>query len=273
MAESRFLVPIQRGVAGKPPLFLVAGGWGGEIEFLVYGQIGRHLGEDQPIYGLKARGAGTADAPHADVGEMATDYLREIRAVQPTGPYWIAGECVGGICAHEMACQLREEGETVARLILLDTSVPNPDELADYLASEGEKESKEEFRPTFGGRLKHHWKKLSALSLGGKIKYLFKKALGRPTEPPAPPAPHPRGQAAYPPTLMRHRLRKYPGRVTLLIDEESQRLYGNLGWETAAIGTLETHVLPGDHLTYIREEGAHAARKLHDLLSQSSKPS
>ena len=111
--DSRFIVPIQRGAPGVPPLFLVAGGWGGDIEFLVYGQFGRSLGEDQPIYGLKARGAGTAELPHSHVAEMAADYLREIRAVQPHGPYFLAGECVGGICAHEIACQLREAGEAV----------------------------------------------------------------------------------------------------------------------------------------------------------------
>jgi thioesterase domain-containing protein/acyl carrier protein len=267
----QYLVPIQRGAPGHPPLFLVAGGWGGEIEFLVYAQIGRLMGADQPIWGFKARGAGTADLPHPSVSQMAADYVEEMRAIQPVGPYWLAGECVGGICAHEMACQLRDAGESVAGLILLDTSVPNPDELADYLAEEGRKRATEIGRPTFGQRARYHWRRLASLSLPGKISYVVKKALGRPVPEPKPPAePHPRGQSEYPATLMRHRLRPYPGRVTLLVDEESFAIHGQLGWEKAAVGDLDLHVLPGNHISYIREEGVHAAQKLQDILSQSA---
>jgi hypothetical protein len=52
---------------------------------------------------------------------MASDYLAQIRAVQPRGPYLLAGHCVGGITAYEMAQQLTAEGETVALLIMFDT--------------------------------------------------------------------------------------------------------------------------------------------------------
>ena len=268
-ADFRFLVPIQRGVPGKPPLFLVAGGWGGEIEFLVYAQLGRILGSDQPIWGLKARGAGTAEPPHKTVSEMAADYLTEIRVLQPAGPYFIAGECVGGICAHEIACQLRDSGEQIGSLILLDTSVPNADELADYLSEEDRKNAVEVTKPGFGERVRHHWRQLATRSLGGKLSYLLKKAARKPVDPEPAFGQHPRGQAQYPPTLMRHRLRPYPGRVTLLIDEESYALHGQLGWENVATGELTLHVLPGDHLTYIREDGAHAARKLREILSEA----
>ena len=268
-SDFRFLVPIQRGVPGKQPLFLVAGGWGGEIEFLVYAQIGRLLGTDQPIWGLKARGAGTAEPPHRTVSEMAADYLVEIRTLQPVGPYSIAGECVGGICAHEIACQLRDSGEQVRSLILLDTSVPNADELADYIAEEERKKAAEVTKLSFRERVRHHWKELASRSVGGKFSYLLKKAARKPVDPEPAAEQHPRGQAQYPPTLMRHRLRPYPGRVTLLVDEESYALHGQLGWENVPTGDLELHVLPGDHLTYIREEGPHAAQKVREILSET----
>jgi thioesterase domain-containing protein/acyl carrier protein len=261
-----YLVPIQRGDPDRTPLFLVAGGWGGEIEFLVYAQIGRLLDPLQPIWGLKARGAGTADAPHATVTHMAADYLAEIRSLQPIGPYWIAGECVGGICAHEMACQLRDAGEEVAGLILLDTTVPNEDELSDYLAEEERKRAAEAQHLTLRQRIGGQVRRIASGPLTGKFGKIVKKALGS-----AQPAanPHPRGQSEYPPTLMRHRLRPYPGRVNLLIDDESFTFYGHLGWEKAAIGGLDLHVLPGTHLSYIREEGTHAARKLQEIMTKT----
>jgi nonribosomal peptide synthetase DhbF len=51
---------------------------------------------------------------------MAADYVRQIRAIQPAGPYRLLGWSLGGLVAQEMAVQLRELGETVGVLALLD---------------------------------------------------------------------------------------------------------------------------------------------------------
>ena len=188
---------------------------------------------------------------------MAADYLREIRRVQPHGPYHIAGECVGGICAHEMACQLREMGEDVALLMLFDTSVPDAAELADYLHAEDLKRSSENAVPPLATRLRRGI---------GKLARRFLK--------PSPHAPrptdsgnlHPRGQEQYPITLMGHALRAYPGTVDLVVDADSRRQFGSLGWEKAQVGALKLHELPGDHITYIREHAEAAAAKFRELL-------
>ena len=71
-------------------------------------------------------------------------------------------------------------------------------------------------------------------------------------------------------TLMRHKLRAYRGTVALFLDEESARLYGHLGWDTAPIGKLETHTLPGDHITCIREHGRTAAAKMTELMQRAT---
>jgi amino acid adenylation domain-containing protein len=109
------LLPI-RTSGTRPPLFLVhpAGGlaWG-------YLQFQRHLGPDQPIYGLQARAFTQADLP-GSVEEMARDYLEQIRAVQPSGPYHLAGWSLGGLVAYEMAVRLQAAGERVGLLTLID---------------------------------------------------------------------------------------------------------------------------------------------------------
>jgi thioesterase domain-containing protein len=51
---------------------------------------------------------------------MAALYLEELRRVQPAGPYRLGGWSLGGFVAFEMAHQLREQGETVALLAILD---------------------------------------------------------------------------------------------------------------------------------------------------------
>ena len=53
---------------------------------------------------------------------VASRYLTEIRAVQPTGPYRLGGWCFGGVVAFEIAQQLHEQGEEVEFLALLGIS-------------------------------------------------------------------------------------------------------------------------------------------------------
>ena len=271
-----FLVQVQRGDPSARPLFLVPGGWGGEIEFLVYGELSRQIDPARPIWGLKARGAGTGEAPHASVTKMAADYVREVRRIQPHGPYFLAGECVGGICAYEMACQLEEAGENMALLVLLDTVVPAQNHLNNYLDGETRKRATEARQFSLHQRVRHHLRKMSGLSLREKFGYIFSKTVRRGKADATHEAPvierHPRGQKDYPVTLMKHRLKPYGGTVTLLIDEESSPLYGKLGWENIAVARLEIHIMPGTHLTYIRENSAGVAAKLRALLQHSAEP-
>ncbi|WFQ80453.1 amino acid adenylation domain-containing protein [Xenorhabdus sp. SF857] len=56
---------------------------------------------------------------------LATDYIRQIRKFQPTGPYALAGWSFGGLVAYEMAHQLRAAGESVSDCILIDSFAPN----------------------------------------------------------------------------------------------------------------------------------------------------
>lgn len=86
--------------------------------------LANQIGTDRPFYGLQARGLYGGDQPHETFEELARDYLVEVRLVQPRGPYFIGGFSGGGIAAIEMARQLREAGEEVALLVLLDTPLP-----------------------------------------------------------------------------------------------------------------------------------------------------
>ena len=55
---------------------------------------------------------------------MADHYVPIIRAVQPRGPYFLAGPSMGGFIAIEIARRLSRDGERVALLGLLDTFGP-----------------------------------------------------------------------------------------------------------------------------------------------------
>jgi Thioesterase domain len=55
------------------------------------------------------------------VEQMAAHYRQEIQALQPRGPYFLGGYCLGGTIALEIAQQLRRSGESVALLAMMET--------------------------------------------------------------------------------------------------------------------------------------------------------
>jgi phthiocerol/phenolphthiocerol synthesis type-I polyketide synthase E len=111
------LVEIQT-KGSRPPLFCIHGASG---NVLIYRDLSRHLGPDQPFYGLQAQGLDGSVDRLATVEEMASLYIEEIRRVQPKGPYLVGGYCLGGTIAFEIAQQLQGHGQDVALLALFDT--------------------------------------------------------------------------------------------------------------------------------------------------------
>ncbi len=87
---------------------------------MVYHELSDHLGEDQPVYGLNSPGVLGLPIPDT-LEELAADMIREMREIQPHGPYLLAGYCSGGTTAMEIARQLIEDGEQVAMLAMIET--------------------------------------------------------------------------------------------------------------------------------------------------------
>ncbi len=102
----------------RPPFFCIHAA-GGNV--LLYRDLSKHLGSDQPFYGLQAQGL-DGELPYLQtIEEMAARYVKDLRRFQARGPYYLGGYCMGGTVAYEMAQQLRAQGEEVALLALFDT--------------------------------------------------------------------------------------------------------------------------------------------------------
>ncbi|MGF9603759.1 non-ribosomal peptide synthetase DhbF [Bacillus subtilis] len=114
------LLPL-RTSGDKPPLFCVhpAGGlsW-------CYAGLMTNIGTDYPIYGLQARGIGQREELPKTLDDMAADYIKQIRTVQPKGPYHLLGWSLGGNVVQAVATQLQNQGEEISLLVMLD-AYPN----------------------------------------------------------------------------------------------------------------------------------------------------
>lgn len=101
------------------PLFLIHGANG----FTFFNKFFlEFLGNDQPIYLFHAPGFDGAGARFETLEELAAFYTAAMQSIQPRGPYNIASICNGAFIGLEMCIQLREQGEEVKNLILIDPS-------------------------------------------------------------------------------------------------------------------------------------------------------
>ncbi|MDA4120318.1 MAG: alpha/beta fold hydrolase [Thaumarchaeota archaeon] len=244
------LVPIQPH-GNDRPLFLIhpAGG-----HVFPYVPLTRHLGLDQPCYGLQARGLEEGQDPHSRIEDMAAYYIEALQTVQPEGPYCLGGWSMGGTVAFEMAQQLHAQGQRVALLALLDSRIPTP----------GEKFSEQEFEATllvdvvryFGLPLKpEDLSRLPKDEVLARVLEQAKKAGLVPAEVEV-------SQAHQFVELCKadfratrnYAMHRYSGRITLF--KASEDLVASspdptLGWGEWAAGGVEVHAVPGNHANMV----------------------
>lgn len=114
------ILPIKREGA-RPPLFV-----GSDSSALR--SLGRALTTEQPFYllnifALQEHRLVAGQPLLTTIPEIAARFVGDILEIQPAGPYFLAGQCEGGILAVEVALQLRGAGHEVALLAMLDTPV------------------------------------------------------------------------------------------------------------------------------------------------------
>ncbi|HYU34239.1 MAG TPA: thioesterase domain-containing protein, partial [Thermoanaerobaculia bacterium] len=246
---------------GKP-LFLIHP-VGGEV--LCYVPLARRLG--RPVQGLQA-----PEESLTTLEEMADLYLRHVRAAQPEGPYALGGWSLGGVVAFEMARQLEARGETVERVVLIDSFAPGA--------------TAEE--PLSGGALvasfTHDLARLLGLGLAGApaglagletdaaLRRLCEQAQGMGILPPGMEladleqrfstfAANHRAMARY---------RGGPANAPLLLIRAGEPASGepDRGWSRLSGNPVEVDEIPGDHYALLREP---AVERLASLLRERAR--
>jgi acyl carrier protein len=102
----------------RPPLFWV---FQESKEFL---RLGKHLGPDQPLYGMRSCVGIVSVKDHSTeiVETVCNRYLWEILALPVKTPIFLGGNCQAGIFALALARRLKQIGRTPSRLILAEWS-------------------------------------------------------------------------------------------------------------------------------------------------------
>ncbi|MBD2750179.1 SDR family NAD(P)-dependent oxidoreductase [Microvirga sp. BT688] len=273
----RHLVAMHSGEGrSRRPFFLVAGMFGNVLNLR---HLAHQIGADRPFYGLQARGVYGDDEPHETFEEMAQDYLKEIRLVQPRGPYSLGGFSGGGIAALEIARQLKQEGEEVDLLVMLDTPLPRSEQLTrkdkivmhmQSLRRSGPRHLVEAVK----GRAA--WQRHLAQEKNGpgvlEQGALHSAAIG----------------AAFHRALARYELKPYDGAITLFrpklkpahvfgpgrqIDVQRRFIYEDNGWDRFCRAVIVSEV-PGDHDSMVLEPNVRVlAAKMQTVIDHAERAS
>ncbi|MCP4659505.1 MAG: hypothetical protein GY856_29205 [bacterium] len=244
---------------GERPLFFIHP-IGGNV--LCYANLARHLGSEQPFYGLQTPDLGQHQARLREIGGMAELYLEAVRAVEPAGPYRLGGWSMGGVVAFEMARQLAAEGEETELLALIDSAVTH--------SAEGPDEADDEavilalFAWDLQGLLARPLtlplEDLRHLSGDQGLVRLFELARENQLLPPGVDLAQIRDLydifANNHRALRRYRAQPYAGKVTLLKargEASGQRRNPTRGWDELALGGVEVHEISGTHYSILHE--------------------
>ena len=266
-------VEIQKGDSRRP-LFLIHPVGGSVLSYL---ELARHIGAEQPVYGLHARGLDAGQQPHTRIEDMAAEYLKAIREVQPHGPYLLGGWSMGGVVAFEIACQLRAQNEQVALLGLIDSPVPSTwisaakadDELwllLNFAEDLG-------LTPTL---LSVTQEELLQMSPDERLIYLEEKAKSAKLIPQY--IDHAQAVRLYQvfktniKALQQYEPAAKARRITLISSEQSANTFpdSTMGWSELATESVEVFTIPGNHYSIVRKPAVeNLAQQLKACIAQA----
>ena len=258
MARS-LVTPIQP-EGSRPPFFCIGAG-------PLFRSLALRLGPEQPFLGLGLGKAEVQELPTPfRLEDIAASLIKKMRLLQPEGPYPLGGWCMDGVVAYEMARQLQALGERVPLVVLFDAE--NPASLKEY--------SKFDLFKVRSYLLAQKWRFFFTNLLGLRLKeaaayvqvcvtsslrllrlkiwevnYKFHLRVGRRIE----------GSLLNNYRILfnavrNYRPKPYSGRVVIFRCEsrpEGRFRDDRYGWSGLAVGGLELHFVPGNHVDMFRE--------------------
>jgi thioesterase domain-containing protein len=115
----------------KIPLFMVSPT---VIDVITYHDLADHLDPEQPLYALYSQRWGSFRELDPTENDEISNFVNEIKKIQPTGPYMLGGYSAGGRAALQIVHQLEATGEKVGLALIMDTFGPDYPKLLPYVS-------------------------------------------------------------------------------------------------------------------------------------------
>ena len=240
---------------------------GGHVYF--YHGLSKYLDDDQPVYSMQPVGLDGISGYHESIKTMAADYLKEIKSIQPKGPYALLGTCFSNAVCLEIAHQLRKMGESISLLVIVDSGgrelgrrirkpiqIPPMNKRLKRFAGLHFKDAKNAIWKKITKRsekLKKKWTILTETKHAHKLREM-QEHLGKLYED--------------------YYWEPCQERVTLIrsseYNEDPNKNFHLERWSAIALGGLSVYVVPGEHLTLFEEPAVkHLARQLQYCLDKA----
>ncbi len=260
------LVEIQS-TGTKRPFFCVHP-IGGEV--ICYAELARQLGSEQPFYGFQVPKQSQQHIPFQTIEEIACSYIVEMQEIQPKGPYLLGGWSMGGVIAFEMAQQLRQQGQEVAFLALIESYLPTPQRQSEKTLLQL---FSEDLEGVFSQKLSANSVQLQGLAADEQLIQVYLRAKQTNSMPPdfelaqlqAMFAIYRRNIEA----LRHYQPRVYTDRLTIFTTMPFNEKYQHdrtHGWQALATGELDVHTIPGNHYSILKKPDLYS---LVELLKES----
>jgi thioesterase domain-containing protein/acyl carrier protein len=268
-AEWSSLVPLRKGSLVRP-LFCINTVVGTLTD---YERLLNELHGDWQVYGLQAPWHDASLAP-ASIEDMAAYFIKEVKSVQPKGPYLFLGYCFAGAIAYEMARQLSDMGDEVNFLGLIDLVPPKYSYHLDIKSAK-----------LFVSKIKLIYSNIIHAAPGHRLKLIqslpdsawqFINNLLQPLSTKEQKQNESVG-ATYPEWIMdldqsyrpvtisnyliqtKYTIKPYRGNVTVFFSNSTRDRYKDavffcpsMGWEKFVDGRVESYFVPGEHTTMIQ---------------------
>lgn len=235
--------------------------------------LARELGPDQPVWSFESPLILGEPPAFTSLDTFAASYVTHLRRAQPEGPYWLAGYSFGGICAYEMARQLRQDGEEVAFLGVVD--------VGPGYRGPGWHTRRSPMRPWFGiappppqgAAIREqvtHYEEMARASTAGAARHLMvRTGVARVVDPLRFREDLRRRGNVRPEWRLWYaweqhwrlaargwnRAHTYGGHLDLFWADRSASTDSSMGW-SPLVGALHIHRIPGEHERLLDEQGA-----------------
>ena len=160
----KFLRPIQANGSKAPIFWFPSGGTIGSGMGLM--RLATLIDSERPFFAFQFEDIEKKYQESRAVEEIANLVIKEIQTIQPEGPYFLLGHCVGGIFAFEIAQQLQAKEQKVALLGLLNTYAPAP------TSSSNSPLLPYQSLLSLRDRIAFQWSKINSLHWTEKLRYI-----------------------------------------------------------------------------------------------------